>query len=382
MGNLRHQRGYVYEASNRFYIRYRENGQQKSELLHAKDHKHHSPTCKAIRLLADEVMLKVNNGTAEHPESQDIITFYEQTHLPFIEKNLRASTVRGYKKIWAQHLKNHFTGRAIADYRTSNQSKLLTSLADSLNPRSLNHVRSMASGLFQHALNLGLINANPIRGSKPLGKNKNKPKPTEIYSLSEAQEILDALAEQPICQVIVAFGFFMGLRPSEIAGLRWEDVKDAEEWKSVSSAEIHIQRAVVNGIVGETKTEESAAKLPLIEPLFSLLKRWHRISGEPKSGWIFTNRKNAPHDMNVFQRVWITPILEKEGIRWKGLYACRRGAGTILTELTGDALAAQIVLRHKDIAVTTAYYVKPSVEAGKKGLKLLEAKVVQTVLNG
>jgi hypothetical protein len=81
--------------------------------------------------------------------------------------------------------------------------------------------------------------------------------------------------------------------------------------------------------------------------------------------------------MNAFQRIWISPVLEKKGIKWKGLYACRRGAGTILTELTGDALAAQIVLRHKDIAVTTAYYVKPSLEAGKKGLKLLEAKVLQ-----
>jgi len=76
-----------------------------------------------------------------------------------------------------------------------------------------------------------------------------------------------------------------------------------------------------------------------------------------------------------FQRTWIAPILEKKGIEWKGLYACRRGAGSILTELTGNALAAQMILRHKNLAVTTQYYIKPSIEAGRQGLRLLEAKM-------
>jgi integrase len=360
------QRGYVYEASGRFYIRYRVDGVQKSEPLCDKTAKNYGVKAKSVQLLRDEFMLKVNTGRdGETSESEDIVSFFESTYLPFAEKNLRASTVRGYKQIWAQHLKPHFVNRSLADYKTADMSKLLTSLTDDLNRNSLAHIRSTASSVFQHALNLGLINANPIRGAKPLGKVKPVSQ-TAHYSLSEAQTIISALSVSPAAQTVVGLAFFLGLRPSEISGLRWEDISDSS---------ICIQRAVVGGIVGPTKTLESVATLPLFEPLFSLLKKWHRIKGEPKDGWVFLNEQNRPLRMVNFQRTWIAPILEKKSIEWKGLYACRRGAGSILTELTGNALAAQMILRHKNLAVTTQYYIKPSIEAGRQGLRLLEAKM-------
>jgi hypothetical protein len=46
----------------------------------------------------------------------------------------------------------------------------------------------------------------------------------------------------------------------------------------------------------------------------------------------------------------------------------------VLTALTGNALAAMQVLGHKTIVMASDHYIKPSVEAGIAGLKLLEAK--------
>lgn len=66
--------------------------------------------------------------------------------------------------------------------------------------------------------------------------------------------------------------------------------------------------------------------------------------------------------------------MEEAGLPWKTLYAGRRGAATILTQLTGDALAAKELLRHKTIAVTQAKYVKTIPEALLRGMKLLEEK--------
>jgi hypothetical protein len=40
--------------------------------------------------------------------------------------------------------------------------------------------------------------------------------------------------------------------------------------------------------------------------------------------------------------------LKRKAIPWKTLYAGRRGAATILTELTGDALAAKELLRNSN----------------------------------
>ena len=49
---------------------------------------------------------------------------------------------------------------------------------------------------------------------------------------------------------------FLGLRPGEIAALKWEDVDDTH---------LRIRRNVVKGIVGTLKTLESVRDIPLID---------------------------------------------------------------------------------------------------------------------
>jgi hypothetical protein len=55
-----------------------------------------------------------------------------------------------------------------------------------------------------------------------------------------------------------------------------------------------------------------------------------------------------------------------------GLYAGRRAAATLLVQLTGNAVASQYVLRHKNLATTTAFYVKPVRDAALDGLQQVE----------
>ena len=69
---------------------------------------------------------------------------------------------------------------------------------------------------------------------------------------------------------------FLGLRPGEIAALRWEDI-DAES--------IHIRRSVVRGIVGVPKTRESIASLPLIDRVRVPLELWRQKSPTRRVGY-------------------------------------------------------------------------------------------------
>jgi len=367
------QRGYIYEASGFFYVRYcvteivnaKPKRVQRSHRLCTKGGKHYASDCKAVKLLRDEFMLSVNQTQQTSRPQQDtlIVDFWEKTYLPFAKENLRASTVYGYEQIWNQHLKLHFDEMTLRDYRTYVGSTFLTGLAKTLGRHTLQHIRSLASGIFSHAVNLGLIESNPWHDCKILGKTK-APGETKHYTLEEAENIISALVERVDCQLIMALAFFLGLRPGEIQGLQWEDFD--EEW-------VHIRRAVARGVVGETKTKSSVASLPLIAPVRIPLNLWRQKSGSPSEGWVFPNGNDKPLDLKSLVHRVIVPTLKAKKIEWKTLYAGRRGAATILTQLTGDALAAKELLRHKNLAVTTDKYVKAIPEALLKGVKLLEA---------
>jgi integrase len=373
----RYQSGHIYEASGAFFVRYyvteivdgKATRVQRSSRLCEKDDRHHSRTCKAVKQKAAEHMKTVNEKTAP-VNDQTVAAFWEKTYLPFASENLRASTLHGYKQIWGQHLSNHFGTTLLKDYRTHMGSLFLTSFAKKLGRHTIQHIRSLASGIFSHAVNVGVIESNPWHDVMVLGKTK-EPGETAHYTLEEAEDIISALVEHVDCQLIVALAFFMGLRPGEIQGLRWEDIDSAPDHQGLRW--IHIRRAVARNVIGETKTTSSVASLPLIAPVLIPLNLWRQKSGDKTEGWIFPNGRGKPVDLRSVIGRTIVPTLAAKNIEWKTLYAGRRGAATILTQLTGDALAAKELLRHKNLAVTTDKYVKAIPEALLKGIKLLEA---------
>jgi integrase len=353
---MRYQRGYIYQASGAFFVRYYAAGKQVSHRLCSKNDQFYSRSCRAVRMLADEFMQSVNNGVSGNTRDVSVAEFWEQTYLPFATENLRHSTVYGYRQIWAQHLSGHFGTRTLREYRTHVGSIFLTALAKKLCRSTVQHVRSLASGIFSHALNLGLIESNPWHDVKILGRSI-APKDTAHYTLEEAENIISALVDHADCQAVLALACFVGLRPGEIQGLQWSDIE--EDW-------IHIRRSIVRGKEGALKTEGSFASLPLISPVKVTLALWR--SKCPEGERVF------PRDLKTLVKFIIAPTLREKGIEWKGLYAGRRGAATILTELTGDALAAKELLRHANIGVTQLKYVKKIPEALLRGMKLLEAE--------
>jgi integrase len=206
-----------------------------------------------------------------------------------------------------------------------------------------------------------------------------EPEQTEHYTLEEAEDMISALIDHVDCQLVIALSCFLGLRPGEIAALRWEDF---------DSDFLHNRGSVVRGNVDTPKTKESVADLPLVEPRILIpLNLWRRKSGNPRDGWVFPSQNDTPVDLhNLIARV-IVPHIEgsdcirceikpkKSAVTWKSLYAGRRGSCTLTVEATGGNYAvAQALLRHKSMTTTLNVYKKQiSPEAFKSGLQTLAA---------
>jgi integrase len=362
------QKGSIWLRGDNFYVRYYGlDRKQKTEFLVTKDAKHHSKTCAPVKKLFAAVMARVNSAsTSGVLQVVTVEAFWESTYLPFVEKNLRPSTIISYKDIWNRILKGHFGLQLLVEYRAHQATEFLSSLTDRLNRNSLNHVRSLMSGIFSHAAALGKVEYNPMRDAKVLSTPK-KTLPTSWYSLGELEDVISALKDDAKAQLVVMFAGLMGLRPSEIVGLDWSDVSFTEEV-------LYIRRAVVRGEVGDTKTDSSVRSIPLIQPVLGLLKMWHESSGSPSTSWVFPNRDGMPMNIREFCRKKIKPVVGK---KWKGLYSGRRGAASILTQLTGNPIAASQALGHINMTVTMKNYIKSDRRELASGMKLLEEKLAK-----
>jgi integrase len=368
----RYQRGHIFEQHGAFHVRYYTteivDGQtkrvQRSERLCSKDNKHHSTKCKPVQQLAARTMEPINARSGNLPDADmKIADFWEATYLPHIERNTKASTRDGYRKLWNQHLSVELVTFKLRDYQTHHATRFLTSLADrGLGVRTIAHIRSLASGMFRHALRLNRISTNPWRDAGSLSAVK-KPEATHAYTLDQAEAISNALIDHPPAQLVFCLAAFMGLRPGEISALQWDDIDT--DW-------IHIRRSAWRGIVGTTKTDESVASVPLISPVREMLAAW-KVQSAGGGKWLFpSNRGDKPCNISQYAQRVIAPVLKPKNIKWHGLYAGRRSAATLLVQLTGNAVAAQYVLRHKNLSTTTGFYVKPVQSAALEGLKLVE----------
>jgi integrase len=95
------------------------------------------------------------------------------------------------------------------------------------------------------------VQRNPMSLIELRGSSKRTRK---ILLVSTEQNLLLRLPQH--CRVMVTLAMCLGLRVSEILGLRWEDV-------DLEAGSLLVRRSVVNGHVEDTKTEASEDELPL-----------------------------------------------------------------------------------------------------------------------
>lgn len=81
---------------------------------------------------------------------------------------------------------------------------------------------------------------------------------------------------------------------------------------------------------------------------------------------------------NVLRDV-IAPALEKVKVEWHGFHAFRRGLATNLRSLGVDDLTIKEILRHSDVSVTRASYIKRIDEKSVEAMDRFEAELRKPV---
>jgi integrase len=352
------QNGTVVKISNRWYVRYWEkrnvNGtitdKRVSHCLGEADTRHKNPPAdieKACATFMASVNATRETIAPEHVTS--IVEFVSSVYLPWVRKEKRAATTDGYQKIWKKHLSGHFANTLLLDYRPHHATVFLTSLAEKgMGRHGVNHVRALMSGIFKHAAALGRVPMNPIHDAKVLS-TPAAPKDTPHYTVMEMAQALSALdGEAKVAMALAS----VGLRPSEIRGLRWEDV-------DLISGVIHVRRSAWRGSLNEGgKGKNSVRKVTLGPTLIHILAAY-RQAKQSQLGFVLENSAGNPLDLDALAQKTIRPIFAASGLEWKGYYGARRGAETEMNRYTnGDSQITSHHFGHTK-AVADAHYIKP-----------------------
>jgi integrase len=189
-----------------------------------------------------------------------------------------------------------------------------------------------------------------------------------VLCLEEVKALLVQLKEPYRTMVLVAV--CLGLRVSEIMGLQWGDF----DWENQT---VLVQRSVVHGRVGDTKTEYSRRPMPLDAALARALWNWRERSMYPMdSDWVFANDQGKPRWQESILEDHLKPAAETAEIGKIGWHTFRHTYSTLLRSLGVDVKVQQELLRHADIQTTMNIYTQ-AVSVAKREAN---SKVVRMVL--
>jgi integrase len=160
------------------------------------------------------------------------------------------------------------------------------------------------------------------------------------------------IKDEPYHTLVLLAGC-MGLRCSELSGLQWGDF-------DFRKAKVSIRRAVVQGRVGEAKTEASSADLPLHPLLAEKLLAWRELTAwKAPSDWVFASPyKNGEKPLTLWnaQTLILKPAGKALGLGDIGWHSLRHTYRALLDKTGAPLGVQQKLMRHASITTTMNTY--------------------------
>jgi len=350
-----------------WYFRWRDaDGTRKAERIGKCESK--SVAMKA----AEGVRLRINK-----PEDVPAITI-EQVAQRYILERMpkRHSTSRGYRRkldIIRRDLGKN--ALPLKPYEVDQWLKSLQSEGGKLfAPKTKAHIKNMLHILHDCAMIWEYIpvGRNPMSLIRIEGAGRRQKDPI-ILTMAEFRRLLAQITEQPH-RTMVLLAACLGLRISEVSGLRWQDF----DW---TRSEVKIERSVVEGHSADVKTQSSRKRLPLDEAVISAVQAWRLQTLFPGDGdYVFaspTKLGMKPLRGYQVQTDILSPTAVRIGLGRVGWHSLRHSYRTWLDEVDAPVSVQRELMRHSTIAMTMDGYGRGVPSANRAA----NARVVAMLLN-
>lgn len=292
-------------------------------------------------------LLKLN---AEAPNAQFVVpTFralidrYKQDEMPDCY-----STRVSYESMLNRHIQPKWGDYSLDKIKPMAVEQWLRTLSGA--PKTKGHIKALMHLLFRCAERWELVEMgkNPLTLVRVKGCSKRLETP-RVLTVEEFWELPPRIPEPFRTAVIV--DECLGLRASELMGLKWSDF-------NFDKYVFLVQRGVVYERVGKLKTDYSRKEVPLDPSLASILLTWRAQTPYNKDeDWVFANPKTGkPYHQDSIQSRHIKKAATAaglgKGIGWKTF---RHTYRSLLDETGAPLKVQQELMRHANIQTTMLY---------------------------
>lgn len=210
---------------------------------------------RALQKMYDEFEAKCQNEPLTDITVKDLLKSYV-SHCKTLGR--KATTIHGYE-VTAERCYSSVGAILAKSLTTYRLEKFVAEMSDNnLSAKTIKNTVGLLSAAYDHAILIGQLDNNPCR---KLTLPQGQPRDIRIFYLEEIPDFLEAISEVDLNEkVAYELALFLGLRRSEILGLREADVDIVQ-----GLVFVHNTRHRVDGvdIEADTKTKKSTRVLAL-----------------------------------------------------------------------------------------------------------------------
>ncbi len=290
---------------------------------------------------------------------------------------------------WAirNHLKPALGAIKLADLKATDLDRLYrdrlagkgTKDQQPLSPTSVHHLHAVIHHALALAIKKGLLARNVAAAADP---PPVKVKPKQVWTGDQVVAFYESLPGHRLGAAFL-LAVACGLRASEIAGLRWDDM---DTRRGILQVRRNRQRVWKRGVVEDTpKTRQAERPIILPTQVLAALERWRErqqqerdVYGHAASGYMFTYpRTGTPIDNGQFHKEF-DAFVKKLSLPPITPHELRHTCATLLMAENVNLTAVQALLGHSDPATTSRLY--QHFQAPIHGLQTKRA--IERVLSG
>lgn len=202
--------------------------------------------------------------------------------------NLSVTTIDGYENIIDNHVIPTIGELKLQNVKPYNMQKYFDLKSEILSARTLNNHSRVLISAFIHAVDMELIEKNPMDKVK---LPKDKKEETTVLDVEQSKELLEKVQSNQTLKMPVTLALLLGLRRGECLALRWDNVDFQSNTIKITETLEYVKGEYY---FNPPKTKKSRRTIAIPQDIIPILKQHKKWQNEMqlKSGGSWKNEKN------------------------------------------------------------------------------------------